>query len=394
MTPEARIAAAIEILDEIFSGVPAERALSSWARGHRFAGSGDRAALRDHVFDALRCRRSFAALGGAETGRGVMIGALRAAGRDPVDLFTGLGHAPPPLGPDDGEGQVPPPDSATALDCPDWLLDDLHQSLGQTCLPVLRAMRQRAPIFLRVNLRLADLTSAQEQLATEQIVTEPSPLSPSALEVVSGARRIRGSKALASGMIELQDAASQAVSDLVPLGDGQRMLDYCAGGGGKTLAVGGRVRGKFFVHDIEPRRMSDLPVRAARAKVTVTPVSGAAVDRAAPYDVVLVDAPCSGSGSWRRDPQGKWALTRDRLNDLTEVQAQILDRVAALTAPSGQIVYMTCSLLDAENQAQVDAFLNRHPGWTCSLRRWFTPLQQGDGFFAARLTAPDRTNTL
>lgn len=385
MTPGARVAAAIEILDAILGGDPAEKALSGWARSHRFAGSKDRAALRDHVFDALRCRESYSALGGAATGRGLMIGALRAAGSDVAQIFTGEGHAPAALTEDEGLGRVPVAGSAEALDCPGWLLPLFRASLGEDCEAVLAALRCRAPVFLRVNLRRVSRQAARDQLAAENILCEPSDLSNSALEVVSGAPRIRGSQMLASGLVDLQDAASQAVSDLVPLKDGQRMLDYCAGGGGKTLAVGGRVRGQFFAHDVNPRRMADLPVRAGRARIDVTCLTDRDLPGRAPFDVVLVDAPCSGSGSWRRDPQGKWALTPKRLEQLVALQAQVLDQAAGHVGVGGHLVYMTCSLLAEENQGQITDFLDRHPEWSCNMRRWLTPLQGGDGFFVARL---------
>lgn len=317
-----------------------------------------------------------------------MIGALRAAGQNLDQIFTGIGHAPGVLSESEGRDAAPIPPIAVGLDCPDWLLPDLRRSLGSDCEAVLRAMQKRAPVFLRVNLRLADRATVQKQLAAENISSIPSPLSGTALEVVSEPRRIRASRVLASGGIELQDAASQAVSDLVPLQTAGRMLDFCAGGGGKTLAVGGRVDGKFFAYDVEPRRMSDLPVRAARAKVDVTCLATSDLARQAPFDIVLVDAPCSGSGSWRRDPQGKWALTRQRLEELVTLQAKILDQASALVAPGGQLVYVTCSLLSDENETQVAQFIDRNPDWKCVLRRWFTPLQKGDGFFMARLTGP------
>ncbi|MCA8881673.1 MAG: RsmB/NOP family class I SAM-dependent RNA methyltransferase [Rhodobacteraceae bacterium] len=387
MTPAARVAAAIDLLDGILAGEAAEKALTAWARSNRYAGSKDRAAVRDHVFDALRCRRSFAALGGAATGRGLMIGAIRAAGGNPAEIFTGDRFAPLPLTASEAEGARAPVPGAEALDCPDWLFPLLSTALGDDRDPVLALLRSRAPVHLRVNLRAAGREAVRIALAGRGIETRPHALSPSALEVVTGARGLRNDPAYLAGEIELQDAASQAVADLVPLKPGRRLLDFCAGGGGKTLAVAGRVAGHFFAHDAVPRRMADLPVRAERAGLDVRCLATDELAAADPFDVVLCDAPCSGSGSWRRDPEGKWTLTPDRLADLAGLQARILDAAAPLAAQDGVLVYATCSLLDAENRDQVAGFLSRNPRWRCLWQRRFTPLDGGDGFFSAALTA-------
>jgi 16S rRNA (cytosine967-C5)-methyltransferase len=316
-----------------------------------------------------------------------MIGAIRAAGGDPAEIFTGDRFAPAPLSASEADGGREPVPGAEALDCPDWLFPLLGSALGDDRDPVLKLLRTRAPVHLRVNLRAASREAVRTALAGRGIETRPHALSPSALEVDAGTRGLRNDPAYLSGEFELQDAASQAVADLVPLKPGGRMLDYCAGGGGKTLAVAGRVAGRFFAHDALPRRMADLPVRAQRAGLDVCCLATRALAAAGPFDVVLCDAPCSGSGSWRRDPEGKWALTQERLAELAGLQARILDAAARLVAPDGVLVYATCSLLDAENRDQVAGFLFRHPRWQCLWQRRFTPLEGGDGFFAAALTA-------
>ncbi|WP_435168264.1 RsmB/NOP family class I SAM-dependent RNA methyltransferase [Falsirhodobacter sp. 1013] len=379
MTPAARLSAAMTVLDRWLSGVPAEKALINWARGSRFAGSGDRAAVRDLVFDAIRCRRSFAALGGGETGRGLILGGVLASGADPAPLFTGEGHAPAPVV-ETGR----PPERLEALDCPDWIAPQLESSLGPDFAPVMEALRYRARVFLRA---VGDRDAVARALAGEGIVARPHPLARSALEVVEGARRIQNSDAYGTGRVELQDAASQAVIEALPLKDGDRVLDFCAGGGGKTLAMAARARLDLSAHDIDPKRMTDLPARAARAGVSVARIdTKAALSRT--YDLVLVDAPCSGSGSWRRAPEGKWLLTPERLDALRQVQADILDQVAPTLRPAGILAYATCSLLEAENGDQIDAFLSRHPGWQRPADRRLTPLDGGDGFYLALLQAP------
>lgn len=381
MTPAARLSAAIEILDRHLAGMPAEQALTNWARASRFAGSGDRHAVRDLVFDAIRCRRSFAALGGGETGRGLILGALRAAGHDPVALFSGQGHAPAPLTDRD---QRQEPQGGAALDLPDWLLPALSEALGGDLAAVAEIMRHRAPVFLRVNPRRATPAAAIAALQAEGIGAVPHPLAPLALEVVENARRIQTSAPYLQGMVELQDAASQAVVAALPLADGMKVLDFCAGGGGKALAMGAMARLDLCAHDADPRRMRDLPARAARAGLAVTPIATADLPRQAPFDLVLADAPCSGSGSWRRAPEGKWLLTPDRLAQLVGIQSKILRDAAALVRPGGWLAYATCSLLSVENGAQIDGFLAQG-GWEQVLRRRLTPLDGGDGFFVALL---------
>lgn len=378
MTPAARLSAAITVLDSILAGQGAEQALTGWGRVNRYAGSGDRAAVRDLVFDALRCKRSFAALGGGISGRGLVLGGQRAAGAGGEALFTGEGHAPARLGPED-TGRAP--DALEALDCPEWLAPALQDSLGVRFAGEMQALRHRAAVYLRVNLGKASRERAQQLLAAEGIATEFVQDVKTALCVAENARKIAGSKVFLEGLVELQDAASQAVVLELPLREGMRVLDCCAGGGGKTLALAALGGFVIFAHDAAPRRMQDLPARAARAGAAVTILEN--LDLSERYDVILADAPCSGSGSWRRDPQGKWALTPGRLAELVGVQAGILDRMAPLVAPGGVLAYATCSLLRDENESQAEAFLARNPGWLLQKQRRFFPSDGADGFFLA-----------
>lgn len=381
MTPAARLSAAIGCLDRILAGVSPEVALTSWGRASRYAGSGDRNAVRDLVFDALRCKRSFAALGGADTGRGLILGGLRDAGVDPAGYFTGEGHAPAILG---AQETASTPHGNVALDCPEWLAPQLQSGLADDFAPVMMALRCRAPVFLRVNTAKADRAAAMAALHAEGVGAALHPLSQTALEITENARKIQNSAAYLTGLVELQDASSQAVVDHLPLRDGMRVLDYCAGGGGKTLAMAARAKINLFAHDAAPTRMRDLPARAARAGVAIAISDNPS--KSAPYDLILTDVPCSGSGSWRRDPVGKWALTPARLADLCAVQVEILNTVAPLVAPGGSLAYATCSMLNAENMDQINRFLANRPDWTLQSHRSFTPLQGGDGFFIALLT--------
>lgn len=380
MTPAARWAAAAQIVDEIGQGEPAEKALTTWARKSRFAGSKDRAAIRDHVFDILRNWRSTAALGGAETGRGRVLGRLRQTGEDPSLVFSGTGYGLDILtDAEQAAGQTPV--GAAAADLPDWLFSLFVNELPGDAPATAEALRHRAQVYLRVNTIKANRGTAQAALADDGIQTVPHPLSDTALEVTANARRVSQSTAFRSGLVELQDVASQAVVEALPLDPGMRVLDYCAGGGGKTLAMAAYLNGPVEAHDANPRRMSDLPQRAARAGADVRVVP-------APkglYDLVLCDAPCSGSGSWRRAPDGKWRLTPDSLDRLTQVQADILDKAVACVASDGVLAYATCSVLRRENEDQINGFLQRHPDWVCTQEGRFGLVQGGDGFFLAIL---------
>ncbi len=376
MTPAARVAAAIGVLDHILGGQPAEQALLRWSRGSRFAGSGDRSAVRDLVFDALRCRDSFAALGGPG-GRGLMIGALRAEGRDPATIFSGEGHAPAPLSPDEGHGPALEGDLA---DIPDWIAPMWRASLTGDAVPVAQAMRHRAPVWIRVNTLRATPAVAIASLASDGIEVAQNDHLPTALRVLSGERKLSRARAYTDGLVELQDLSPQLACAALPIAPRGRVLDYCAGGGGKTLALAGRAQGlRLVAHDADPARMADLPARATRAgaqvQVTTRP-SGA-------FDLVIADVPCSGSGTWRRTPDAKWRLTSDMLAQLVVTQAQILRQVAGHLRPGGHLAYMTCSVLVSENADQVALFVNKNNEFSVVSQRFWTPLTGSDGFFLA-----------
>jgi len=224
MTPGARVAAAISILDEIQAGVAAEKALTNWARNSRYAGSKDRAAVRDHVFDVLRCKRSY----GDGSGRSLMTAWARANELDIDMLFSGVGHAPAPLTADERQGPGVLSEAAK-LDLPDWLWSEWQASLGDAAAASALAQQSRAPVFLRVNGRRASLAQAVTALSDDGIATEPHPSVPTALRVTQNPRKIVQSTAFVDGLIELQDAASQAAVAQVNVPGKGRLLEYCAG---------------------------------------------------------------------------------------------------------------------------------------------------------------------
>lgn len=383
MTPGARVAAAIEVLDSYLSGTPVEQALTGWARSHRFAGSKDRAAIRDYVFDAVRRLASAQALGGGTDGRAVMIGLLRGQGLDPAELFSGEGHAPAVLS--DTEMAVEAQMTrAQALDCPDWLLPEFDRSLGADADAVLGSLRNRAPVFVRANRAKCDRERAAAILAEDGIDTQPSSQASTALEVVTNPRKIKTSRAFLDGYVELQDAASQAVIEALNIQPGMRVLDYCAGGGGKALAMAA-LGADVTAHDLSWERMKDIPVRAERAGVAIKCVRHSDLKGLGGFDLVLADAPCSGSGSWRRAPHGKWLLTPEKLAKIQSAQRDILRAMPSYLTQGGSMAYATCSVLKSENQDQVQAFLSDCDGYQITAERQFTPLDGGDGFYVSQL---------
>ena len=318
-----------------------------------------------------------------------MIGALRQAGIDPASLMTGEGHAPQPPGPLDQPIAPKALSDPARYDVPDWLWPRFQADLGGRTTEVLRALQSRAPVFVRVNPRKADVETTAAALLRDGISAVPVPAVAGALEIVENARKINGSSAYLEGWLELQDASSQAAVLTLPLRSGARVLDYCAGGGGKSIAMAARADVTVVAHDAEPRRMADLPKRARRGGHNIATARTQALAELGPFDLVLVDAPCSGSGTWRRDPAGKWALTPDRLSALIRLQAEILAKAAGLVRNGGVLSYMTCSILRAEDEDQVAGFLDNHLGWTLMHQTRWLPGPQGDGFFAASLRAPD-----
>lgn len=385
MTPAARHAAAIDILDRWRDGQAVEAALTSWSRASRYAGSKDREAVRDIVFRALRQWRSASGLGGGLSGRSLVLGMARADGNAP-EGWTGEKYTPVPLSDDERAlFDAPMPDLARAerLDCPDWLLPRFEAALGDKTDASLALMRDRAPAFARVNLAKTTVAHAIDDLAAEMITAVPHPLARTALELTENPRRLRNAEAYLEGYVELQDVASQAITlDFMrQIPQGATVLDYCAGGGGKALALAA-LGVSVTAHDVAPARMRDLPVRAARAGAKIEVLSGTPTGD---WQAILADAPCSGSGSWRRTPEAKWAFSPERLTELMALQDQILADCAALTAPSGVLGYATCSILREENEERVKAFLLANPGWRSVFQRRLGPLDGGDGFFLAVL---------
>ena len=375
MTPGARVAAAIEILDMIHDGQAVEKSLTAWARRSRFAGSKDRAAVRDHVFDTVRNWRADAVRGGNGTGRGRMIGRLRALNMDIDALFHGEGHSPEPLTDEEKVAGQGPTEQADVWNMPDWILPELERSLGESAADTAVMLQSRAPITLRVNLGKCNISQAAADLAEIGIETQANSVCSTALSITAGERKLRNSPAYLEGWVELQDASSQAI--VADLPEAEKILDYCAGGGGKALALAAQGR-KVIAHDINFDRMMDIPARAERAGTSIKLLATDMIKAEGLFDLVLVDAPCTGSGAWRRSPE-------ERLAELTVVQDSILDETVQYVSQGGTLVFGTCSVFKCENEDRISAFLARHSGWKCVKQTRLDVSEMADGFFAAHL---------
>ncbi|MGB0507522.1 MAG: RsmB/NOP family class I SAM-dependent RNA methyltransferase [Pikeienuella sp.] len=360
MTPAARISAAIEVLDSWLAGAGrAERLLRDWGKANRYAGSKDRRAVGDIVYSCIRRQRSFDWVSGATGGRALAHGYCQAEGIPLEDIFSGQRFAPLHLSDDErtkSEQSAPDP---VRLDHPDWLEQPLRDALGDEYEPAMIALGGRAPLDLRVNLLKADVAGAQAALKADGVETEAMAGCSTALRAAAGAKVLQ-SAAYADGLVEIQDMASQIAAELASPKDGDRVLDFCAGGGGKALALAALADCRVDAWDIAPARMKDLPERARRAGANIR-VLGEAPETDGVYDLVFVDAPCSGSGTWRREPEAKWALTPERLAELCEAQRDAFSAALAHCKVGGRIVYATCSVLLAENEDQVARFAEVYP---------------------------------
>jgi len=394
MNPAARLQAAIDLLDKITAaardqGGSADTIIAKWFAERRYAGSKDRRAIRELVYDAIRM------LGERpESGRAAM---LALVGRRPelTERFDGSPYGPAPI--------LPGEPVAEAGVLPRWLADAFAAS-GLDA-DEQAALLERAPLDLRVNTLKADPAVIQAEISG----AVPLPCLPAGLRVPSDSpvEQLPGYK---DGQFEVQDAGSQFVSLAAGVERGQHVIDLCAGGGGKTLALAAAManHGSILACDIDRPRLSRLMPRAERAGVGIVETRllnpnqerAMLADQAGRADVVLVDAPCSGTGTWRRNPEARWRLNPQRLDRYVGMQAALLDIAADLVRPGGVLVHVVCSLLDAEGAGQAEAFLARNPGWEAEplalgagsprgpgLR--FTPLRDStDGFFVARMRRP------
>jgi 16S rRNA (cytosine967-C5)-methyltransferase len=448
MTPSARIQSAIEIVEALESSrLPADRFIREFFRARRFAGSKDRAAVAERVFDIFRHRAAFGWRMGGVDARALAIGSLLKEGADVDTLFTG-GYGPAPLSDEERAALAAPPTGSPPLwvrgEYPEFLQGELQRAFSQAVIPGKRqrdpgpietaspwipaqrdadaslgrddnegrflaemtAMQSRAPIDLRVNTLKASREDVLAALRAENYDAGPAPHSPIGIRIPSGdgAAALGRTQSFASGAFEFQDEAAQIAVLLCGARPGMRVLDLAAGAGGKSLALAAAMNnsGEITAHDIDEGRLRQIAPRAERAGVTIIQTHAGPMPPKRPFDLVLLDAPCSGSGTWRRQPENKWRLTAARLDELNALQDMLLDQAAARAAGKARIAYATCSVLPCENEDRIAAFLSRHPGFAVvpartawsgapapsGLGEFFhaSPLSTGtDGFFTAIL---------
>jgi 16S rRNA (cytosine967-C5)-methyltransferase len=382
MRPGAHILSAIEVLEDIEARHrPAAVALADWGRAHRFAGSGDRAAIGNLVFDALRQRRSLSILMQCDAPRAIVIAAAPRALGLPVDAVIasadGSAHAIAPLSPDEHAGlrRELPLDAPVAArgDFPDWLQPSFERAFGAAAAEEGAALARRAPVDLRVNGLKADRERVLKALA--RFKPQPTPHSPLGVRLLPPEGRgrqpnIEAEAGHGKGWYEVQDEGSQIAALMACAGPRQQVLDICAGAGGKTLAMAAVMRntGQIYAYDGDAGRLRPIFERLKRAGVRNAQVLQAGDtttlgELQARFDVVFVDAPCSGSGAWRRRPDAKWRLKPANLAQRQEEQRAILVTAASLVRPGGRLVYATCSVLPEENDDQIEWFLAQHPGF-------------------------------
>jgi 16S rRNA (cytosine967-C5)-methyltransferase len=385
MTPSARLSAAIEVVAEIGTRRrPAADALKDWGLSHRFAGSGDRAAIAGLVYDALRRKSSAAWLMGETTPRATLLGMLRRErgldGEAIAALCNGGRHAPPPL--TDAEAAALAAGSLTGApayvegDYPEWLDSQLQRVFGEERAAEGAALASRAPLDLRVNTLAAERDEALAKL--QHLNPSPTRWSPIGVRVRLAAEAkspaIHAEPIFLKGQIEIQDEGSQLAALLADAKPGEQVVDLCAGAGGKTLALAAAMdnRGQIYATDLDKRRLAPIHARLDRAGArnvqvrTPTGRGGSDVlaDLAGRADLIMIDAPCTGTGAWRRNPDAKWRIRPGALTERLKEQQSVLERAATLAKPGGRIAYVTCSVLPEENDDQVGAFVTRHPDFS------------------------------
>lgn len=399
MTPAARLQAAVDILTALESTAePADKVVRDYFRARRYAGSKDRAAVAARVFDCLRHYYSYAWRMQNAWPRRLVIASVLAEGADPAAFFTGGAYAPDAL--DAGEvAAIAAPEQPMPLhvqgEFPAWLEADFTAAFGENLSAELAAMQTRASVDIRVNTLKTDRDALAAALAEESFEAEFGEHAETALRLAgSTTAKLSASALFTGGHFEFQDEASQVAAALCGAKPGMKVLDYAAGGGGKTLALAAYMEntGEIVAHDIAAQRLAMIGPRAERAGVTIvktttelsSPVDGGGAPQGqrGDFDLVLLDAPCSGTGTWRRQPGLRARFTEERLGQLLALQSELLEKAAAFVKPGGTLVYTTCSVLPRENQDQIARFCAAHPDFSAEPAFVASPYKTNtDGFF-------------
>ncbi len=381
MRDAGRLAAAIEVLSDLESRhKPVRMALKNWGEASRFAGSKDRAFVSGLVLDALRRRRSLGWMMGDDSPRAVVLGVLRHVWAWPTERIAeaaGEGpHGPGALSEAETAALATPralEDAPAPIrgDYPDWLEPAMSRVYGEARADEAEALARRAPVDLRVNTLKSDTSRTLKALAS--VGAEPAGLMADALRIAAPEASERAGSAesepaFAKGWFEVQDLGSQIAAAAAGDIAGKQVLDLCAGGGGKTLALAAAMgpTGQIYAYDSEARRLADTVTRSQRAGVRNLQVRSPSDPKALAgldgrMDVVFVDAPCTGSGTWRRHPDAKWRLSADQLERRQGEQDAVLGEAAVYVKVKGRLVYVTCSLFAEENEDRIAAFLAGHP---------------------------------
>ncbi|MET1415593.1 RsmB/NOP family class I SAM-dependent RNA methyltransferase [Roseibium sp. HPY-6] len=378
MKDGGRLAAAIEVLAEMENRHrPVQAALKDWGNSHRFAGSGDRTVIGNLVFDALRNKASLSAHMGSEEPRAIVLATYALTWDKGVEALNAAleqdRHAPEPLSEVETasltSGRTGDLSASATADVPDWLWPEFLEAFGDEAEAEGIALATRAPVDLRANTLKSDQEKILKRLAhTGAVATKLSPHGVR-IEAKPGLARmphIQAEEGYRKGWFELQDEASQLAALLAQAKPGEQVLDYCAGGGGKTLALAAAMqnKGQLYAYDADRLRLAPIHERLQRAGVrniqVRDPASSTLADLEAQMDLVFIDAPCTGTGVWRRRPDSKWRLAEKALNDRIEDQRNVLRAASRYVKSGGRLVYVTCSVLLRENQRQADWFLNEN----------------------------------
>ncbi|MEP4767965.1 MAG: RsmB/NOP family class I SAM-dependent RNA methyltransferase [Roseibium sp.] len=380
MRDGGRLAAAIEVLTEVDTRHrPVQSALKEWGSSHRFAGSGDRTVIGNLVFDAMRNRASLAARMTANTPRALVLATYAFTWDKGVDaLHAALSdpHAPEPLSDKEQEilsgDQTPEMQAFEQADVPEWLWPKFVEAFGDDAVVEGKALARRAPVDLRINSLKSDRDKILKKLShTGAVAAANSPVG-MRIEAKPGLGRmphVQAEEGYRKGWFELQDEASQLAAHLAQAKPGEQVLDYCAGGGGKTLALAASMenKGQLYAYDADRLRLAPIHERLQRGGVrniqVRDPASSNLEDLEDQMDLVFIDAPCTGTGVWRRRPDSKWRLTEPSLNNRIEDQQHVIENAFKYVKIGGRLVYVTCSVLPEENQGQMDWFLNSHPNF-------------------------------
>ena len=397
MRKDSQANAAISILDDFLDGKNLNSILFNWTKNNRYAGSSDRESIRNIVFDILRVKKTFTSVLEKEkqpiNGRALVFLHSVFYALNLNEIFTGREYGPEKLTIFEKEFSKISKENINGCfgitdNIPGFLTAEFKRSLGRKFKNAMRLLEKRAPISIRVNPLKSDISSILECLSLEGIEGKKSKIVRYGIDIIGNPRRLTQIQAFKDGCFEVQDLHSQKIIEDLPLDEHTKVLDYCAGAGGKILSIACSLKGngKFYIHDIDERKLKEADLRAKRAGVKFKRLEVEKLQNyRCSFDYIVADVPCSGSGAWRRNPQQKWRITPESLNEILTRQTVILDEVKDLLKKNGYIFYITCSLLKIENEELIENFLTNNKHFRLLNKKNITIDDSGDGFFCAVL---------